>query len=66
MNNQEEIWKDIKGYEGYNSKLTDRRVSSIRRIFNGYNHKKLAKKYNVKLSTIYSVVNKASWKHVKK
>lgn len=54
-----------KGEKHSSSILKEKDVIEIRKIFSEWKGKKdLAKKYNISLRTLYSIVNRENWKHV--
>jgi DNA invertase Pin-like site-specific DNA recombinase len=56
-----------RGEDHYYSKLTQRGVEEIRKLYTPGVYgsvKKLAEKYNIDTCTIYRVVNRTAWGHI--
>ncbi|CUX20118.1 MULTISPECIES: NUMOD4 domain-containing protein [Agrobacterium tumefaciens complex] len=52
------------GSQHANSKLHERDISKIRRLASSVTQKSLAERFGVSQSTISSIINNASWRHV--
>lgn len=59
------IYKYLKGEETSNSKLKNRDIIEIRKAYKKGLGVKLSKKYHVTHQTIYDIINKKQWAHVK-
>lgn len=57
---------DPKGIDNFFSKLDDKKVIEIRKMYstNLYSHRKLAKIFGVSHRVIGNIINKKAWKHV--
>ena len=56
-----------KGESSYQAKLSEKRVLAIRRLFRinpNFNKSKIAKKLNVRDTTIHKIINNQRWKHL--
>lgn len=59
-------WKNKRGADWHNSKLTEEQVLEIRRLHReeGYGHKRLHKMFPVSYGVIQRILNRTTWKHL--
>ncbi len=58
------LMNDRHGIGNSQTKLTEKQVLEIRKLYPKFKQKELAKKYNVYFSTICKIINRKTWKHI--